>query len=640
MYELHVPEIDPQAFVGKIEKDFIEKQPDSWMIQFYSFLRGQKALWHDAPKNKILLSKPIIRLIDNTHIEPFDADRQPNAILPSNTPIPDGIKTFKSVKDALVQDKDALEFLKELGLKELNMEIVITKVLLPRYSDSTSKVIESLNLRDIKWISKTLAQVSAQENASLLDKIKLSPILMAKNAATSERAYKKPVETFLPAYYTQHVDLEEFFEGNRNAWFLDEMYNAESEITLETLVSMGCLREIPVKARRADENGYVVICNQHSNHQRGLDGFDPDAIIEGLQETLKNINKNKARILWALLTTHYKLIMGNVESSTTAGFTLPKRIEKYSEMGELLVEAAWIPGNDGIFKKPSQIEMNEISEDIVSGFQESPLVASRLGIKDDTYHNMMREFPLLKELENIPANLKKRAEDELRKVIKKFTSPPNKFSTSGQPKQDIDTLLRSTIEDSTTPIPGDQPDGKWRSNTVDEEAKTRDTYRDVTQDKVDNSELKVTQRTVKVYQSGDFDPKTFLKREYDGHCQICNTRLDLGDEKAPYFDTYRIIKESELTSASEAEFNVICLCPNCHALAEHGGIELSEILNSVNEISSGNKIAEPIDERNGDFYVFKLKLAGRAEEIFYTPSHIMQIISVLIKKDSKQSDNL
>jgi hypothetical protein len=293
-----------------------------------------------------------------------------------------------------------------------------------------------------------------------------------------------------------------------------------------------------------------------------------------------------------------------------------------------LIETNWIPSIDGLFKKPSQIEMNEIVEEITSGFHETPLVAEKLGIKDDAYNKVLRENPIFKELSSIPPNVRMTAETEIREIIKKYASTVN---TPAQTKVDIGELFRTHLKDDITQISSNSRDGPWKYSTEDEVAKIRETYGSETQKKVNNSKFKVKLNTTKSYHDENFDPKTFLKIEYNGHCQICNTRLDLGEGKDPYFDTYRIIKESELSSASETEFNVICLCPNCHALAEHGGKDLSEILESVNEILSNNKIAEPVKERNGDFYVFNLMIAGKNKNIFYTQRHMEQIISVLTK---------
>src|SRR5205807_188658 len=63
--DLEVEIVDPEAFVRKLEKSFLEKQTDEWLVQFYTFLRNLPSL------NRNIKEKPILRLEDNSHVSPF-----------------------------------------------------------------------------------------------------------------------------------------------------------------------------------------------------------------------------------------------------------------------------------------------------------------------------------------------------------------------------------------------------------------------------------------------------------------------------------------------------------------------------------------------------------------------------------------
>jgi hypothetical protein len=128
--------------------------------------------------------------------------------------------------------------------------------------------------------------------------------------------------------------------------------------------------------------------------------------------------------------------------------------------------------------------------------------------------------------------------------------------------------------------------------------------------------------------------RAFLLEEYQGHCQICNTKLDLGSGKDPYFEACRLIEtRRQLGEWSNQEFNVISLCPNCHALMKYGGRELEGILDTANFWMNGDAAPEEVEERNGDYFIAKIKVAGKETKIYYTPVHMAALTSFLKMTD-------
>lgn len=125
------------------------------------------------------------------------------------------------------------------------------------------------------------------------------------------------------------------------------------------------------------------------------------------------------------------------------------------------------------------------------------------------------------------------------------------------------------------------------------------------------------------------NPKEFLFEQYKGNCQICNTLLDLGDGKQPYFEIYRIVETRNKHVWSNMEFNVFCLCPNCHALMKHGGADLKEIRKTAEKVTKNELAPEEVDERGGDFYIINVTMAGEKRQIFYTPMHMAKLAAFL-----------
>lgn len=133
------------------------------------------------------------------------------------------------------------------------------------------------------------------------------------------------------------------------------------------------------------------------------------------------------------------------------------------------------------------------------------------------------------------------------------------------------------------------------------------------------------------------DLKQFLLEQYEGHCQVCNTTLDLGSKKKPYFEIYRIDEKRSKNGWANNEFNVLCLCPNCHALMKYGGRDLRNILETAKKVLNAEIVPKGVEERSGDFYVVKINVAGKERELFYSPKHMETLIAFIEKTIANQN---
>ena len=104
LYELRVTELTPEQVLPRLNKEFLEAQPDGWILKLYEFLGGQPALVRQGRIRNI----PLVRVEDGTHAL-ADSDGQPQAFLPSTT------KTdFPTVPKSVCSTAKSLEFLKAL----------------------------------------------------------------------------------------------------------------------------------------------------------------------------------------------------------------------------------------------------------------------------------------------------------------------------------------------------------------------------------------------------------------------------------------------------------------------------------------------------------------------------------------------
>ncbi len=649
MNELEIEEVDPELFARKFNLEFISKQSDKWVSSFYSFLLTQKALWRASTHYErpgLLRFKPIIRLNDNSHTPPFDDDERPIVYLPHKDP--NTRRLFpKTVKDTIVHDKKAREFLKALGINEPDKVTAILNLVLPKYEETTA-VSEEDNLRHFEWILKTLEECEGTRRDKLLRELRETPFLCAENASNQQKEYKKPKEIHLGEAYTGRKESQIYFDGNQEIWFLDERYLAfkSAKGTREKLKEMGCNPAIQVRCRKPDYLNHVTIIDNWGDHRRGLDGFDPDCEVEGLEHALQNITAERSRILWHIAKKHCQSIYGEVESSTKQYYEGSTRLLKFSKMGKLLAEYSWLPSHaSSSFYKPSKIMLSELPVDFDKESPEAKSAASKLRFKpelDRGIRGLIESTPdeareILQIFMTASPEIQQRILESARQIKMSKTEFKGIGGTEGtgitisvapSPSELEDEFKRSLTQER--PLSTSTENKMWTGPTPEEEQKMREYEREIIA-KLLKKPHHIERRhkkgsIIKTKREEESMLREFLLEQYKGHCQVCNEKLDLGPDKDPYFEIYRVIKKHRLYGEwSNQEFNVLCLCPNCHALVSYGGRDLQELFNKAKRVADGEEVREEVDERGGDFYITPITIASKQKELFHTSFHMAKI---------------
>jgi len=631
MQEIGIPEIDPTKFAKAVTDEFIKQQSDSWLIQFYGFLLDQQVLWRKKSgylDEGPLRSKKIIRLEDNEHSAPFDSDGKPLVYLPSRAGI-----YFSTVKENIASDQKAKEFLQNLGLRKIDRIAGVTDIILPKYMQRDIEIAEEDNIRHVKWIARTLTSSQSDRRRELMvEKLKETPFLQARNI-NSQIAYKKPTEVYLGGVYTKDKALETYFEGNDTVWFLDERYTFAD---LHVLKEIGCRTKVWVTYREPDHEGNVTLVDEKGLHERGKDGFDPDCEIDGLEYALKTMTIEKSVIIWSILKEHYKRIYGIAESSTRRDYTKLEKEAKYSKMGELLVNSSWLPDKNGNFHKPSELLLSDLSDEFDKESLEARYIAENLQFKKDVEQELLEHLPderkaLYERIRDAPDEMVKKVMELLEKESEIREVSPHDIHTEF--KGTLAGKGTSTIDGSRTKI--------RRGIRPDEEERIRIEYGNELLKRLRNPQVRTRTKistSREIVDESTIDPKEFLFEQYGGHCQICNTVLDLGSNRRPYFEVYRIVETRGKNWWTDNEFNVLCLCPNCHVLVKHGGRDLKNIFKTAEKILNNEISPEEIDERNGDFYIVKVIVAGKERGLFYSPRH-MGTLAAFIGTTKKEKGN-
>jgi hypothetical protein len=124
---------------------------------------------------------------------------------------------------------------------------------------------------------------------------------------------------------------------------------------------MGVRDQVDVQARAPGPLGHVLLVAGFARHERGLDGFDPEARIDGLEFALQHPGHARAEFVWnVLLAPNRRLIGGVVEKSVREGFADSTRETVRSAAGQAAAAEAWLPGPDGSFHRPADLSLDDL----------------------------------------------------------------------------------------------------------------------------------------------------------------------------------------------------------------------------------------------------------------------------------------
>jgi hypothetical protein len=367
--EIGVGEVTPADLLTRATSGFLEAQPDEWITRLYGFLYSEPDLWRDprVPGEPAgpARTRPIIRLEDGRQVEPFDSAGRPAAYLPADyEPGPAGTG-FPTVRRAVADAPVARAFLEALKFTEPDIVAEVLEIILPRYAQAggdsgvggdgplaVAALDPAQHAADLECIMRALDEADATRRQRLLEQLQRTAFLIAENAATGEQWLLPP-----PALYQRSRDLETYLDGNPDAWFAGDAYGP----WLAQLRGMGVRDQVEVQARAPGPLGHVLLVAGFARHERGLDGFDPEARIDGLEFALRHPGHARAEYVWnVLLAPNRRLVGGVVEKSVREQFADSARENVRSSIGLAAAAEAWLPGPDGNFHPPADLSLDDL----------------------------------------------------------------------------------------------------------------------------------------------------------------------------------------------------------------------------------------------------------------------------------------
>ena len=393
--EIGVGEVTPEDVAQRLTREFLEAQPDEWIIRLYAFLARYPALWR-APRFADTepgpaRDQPLIRLEDGRHVAPFDGRDRPAVYLPG--PAASG---FPTVRRAIADSPAARPFLAELNLAEPDVVAEVLELILPRYrrlQAATFDPAQDLDFArhdaDLDCIVRALDEAlgpAAGRREELLEQLRQTAFLIGENAAGGEQRLMPP-----PRLYQRSKELEVYFDQNPDIWFAGDRYGP----WLVQLRGMGVRQQVEVRARTPNPLGYVVITVEFGRNERGLDGFDPDAEIDGLDFALRHPGHARSEYVWnVLLAPNRRLVAGVVERSVLASFSDASTEHVKSEIASVAEREAWLPGRDGTFRRPGELSL----DDLPPTFTPDETLAQALGMLQPVVAQAARQLGIAPEV--------------------------------------------------------------------------------------------------------------------------------------------------------------------------------------------------------------------------------------------------
>jgi len=370
--EIGIEELTAADFLLRAGSEFLQEQPDGWITRFYDFLYRDSALWDLAR------ARPVIRLEDGSQVALDDAA----VYLPG--PAASG---FRTVRRAIAADPAARRFLDVLNLTEPDVVDEVLELVLPRYEElEVDSLDPAEHAADLDVIMRALDEAPAVRRDLLLDWLRDTAFLIGENAASGEQLLRQPT-----GLYQRSRELELYFDENPAAWFAADIYGP----WLVQLRGMGVRDSVDVRAREPGPLGYVVIADEFASHERGLDGFDPDAEIDGLDFALSHPSHARSEYVWNhVLVPNRALVAGVVEKSVRESFADATRVAVGSVIAAAAQRAAWLPAPTGTFRRPADLSV----EDLPETYLRDATLAQALGMAQPVIAHAARQLGIPAEV--------------------------------------------------------------------------------------------------------------------------------------------------------------------------------------------------------------------------------------------------
>lgn len=591
-------EVDIESIATRMTARFMEAQSDEWVRRFYRYLYESRGVIY-----KHFVNRPILRLEDGSHVAPWkDALGTPAAYLPTGADL--GLPT---VKRALADDPKVRPFLVELRLAAPDLSDEVINQILPKYTGSGDLDPGAWG-QDLIRIVGALTGTAGAKRDRLVAALRGAPWLMCTCAADENPVWSAPGEAYIPL-----PELRRYFAPTPRTRFLSD---GSPQSFVDVFVREFHVATTPRwTSRSTDWQGHVVLSRSHGYHRRGLDGFDPDWAVEGLEAALGLQDAEVAQYAWnRIALPNVARIQGVVERSSRKTYEDSRRETKISVAGQLLRDLAWLPTSDGTFSRPRDLYLTDLPE----GFDQASPQAKRLSEVLG-----MRQPESVKALETLAhGNLRLKGlierialedlDDVTIEKLEKLLPKEAKLVPAGSFKDAVAAIHRTEKRTSEeTGVTGGDP------------VRNPERYGGKLKERLDNAREEDSQpRTVTfklVREKSDTkDARVSLYQEYEGRCQVSGETFTKANGQN-YFEAVTLVPTQGTAYLNNAG-NMLCLSADMAARFMHASFEWIDDL--------GQKIDRFRPEREGGELSdrqLRVRLGGEERVITFTERHFLKL---------------
>ncbi len=606
-------EVDAEQIAKRIDAKFMSQQTDQWVIRFYEYLSSL------GSGNKIFIRQPIIRLDDDKHVVPFGENGTPNVFLPGEDD-DETITGLQIVKRTLVQKEKIRQFLEEdLGLTTPDItDLVLTRIL-PKYTNPGDEIIRPETWqRDFRKIIKALETDSLEKRKRLKAALKEACFLLAQAIGDDVNYVLAKAQDV----YLNTEDNKLFFADCENIYLLAHQQYLENDISVSVLTELGVAKSPRFTKRSGNSQGYVTLSDFHSNHKRGLDGFDPDWQLVGFENIVNTPTLERSQLLWKCLLPHAKCIRGSIESSRRLTFENAKREDVISMNGKLLIEAAWLPDKQGVFHTPGELGLDDLPDVFLKSASGAKELSEKLGMKQPEQqqaiqmlgHGDPRRMKLIEQISSASDSKLDALEKFFPKKMVPQPAPPFKDALKGLTRPHRGGV--GQIDANATPVNNPARYQEKLGDEVEDAIKTHQT-----------SQRIVTFSPVRD-QPSNSQARAFLYSEYQGKCQITGDTFQKASTNAEgvaenYFEACALLSCSNADYLNK-EGNMLCVSANTMAKLKNASFEwVDDIETVIDEFQQAGSASETI--------AVKVQLAGEECTVTWSQRHFMRLVALYEK---------
>lgn len=324
-----------------ITKEFIERQPISWLHTFYKWLSETKH------RTEVITGKPIFLDQNRNAVAAFDGDKQLILFMPDKD-----IEGYTVVNDELLENEGTKKFVKSIGIKQPSLKDQIYNIILPQYKGGNEVDTSSHFMIFFKFYCKC----SNEEIEEFIDLIKDYAFLIYYKDGEAYR--EKASEMYMP-----NQSLLKYFASKPTTKFVDlqgykEMVGNEREKYLISFLTELGVKTAPGTYTEVEDD--LIGC--YSISERFIDG-----LLENIELVEKTKNKDLSAFLWKQLcalsdnnTLDYHVLNKIIKSR-------PDRRYKFkteyiaSVTKEALIEKEWLVNCEGVFVSARGLMKRELS---------------------------------------------------------------------------------------------------------------------------------------------------------------------------------------------------------------------------------------------------------------------------------------